>query len=355
MDSAFKRNNFDLLRLFAASQVMLLHAFGHLNVPLPSYLSVLDAFPGVPIFFAISGFLISASYENSADLRKYARNRALRIFPALWCCIIATVLAFSLLGANFLSLSGLTWLFAQFAGAIYTPVFLKNFGFGSYNGSLWTIPIELQFYILLPLLYCYTPAAQRRTRYIAFLWIAFLGIAILGSRLIPFTLDLTTEPLRTKLFRYSFLPHFYLFLTGVLLQRLRVYQWQVLRNKGVYWLVAYLALFYVLPRESGIVSIFMRLMLALVAVSMAYTGASIGHWLLRGNDISYGIYIYHGLFVNVFIEAGLVGRPRYALALAVCTYLAGYCSWLIVERRFLRRKGSINASASNQQAAHERV
>mgnify|MGYP001238677287 CR=1 FL=1 len=55
------RNNFDLLRLFAALQVALEHSSVHLQ---HSYaiLDMLALFPGVPIFFFLSGYLIFGSY-----------------------------------------------------------------------------------------------------------------------------------------------------------------------------------------------------------------------------------------------------------------------------------------------------
>jgi len=58
----FKINNFDLLRIFAASEVMVGHTILHLDISTPPWLiNLIYAFPGVPIFFIISGFLISAS------------------------------------------------------------------------------------------------------------------------------------------------------------------------------------------------------------------------------------------------------------------------------------------------------
>ena len=60
-----ERNNFDLVRLFAASQVLVLHAAYLLKVapapdtPLGAAFDVLGWFPGVPIFFIVSGFLIT--------------------------------------------------------------------------------------------------------------------------------------------------------------------------------------------------------------------------------------------------------------------------------------------------------
>ena len=67
-----KQKNFDLVRLAAAGQVMVYHGIQHLSVPLPAVLTNLIArFPGVPIFFVISGFLISASFARNPDIRQY--------------------------------------------------------------------------------------------------------------------------------------------------------------------------------------------------------------------------------------------------------------------------------------------
>src|SRR6202011_6269624 len=81
--SDWRVNNFDLLRLLAALQVAVVHSIGFLK-PTRYFARLmeagLDRFPGVPIFFVISGVLISKSYERSDSLRDYIRNRCLRIF-----------------------------------------------------------------------------------------------------------------------------------------------------------------------------------------------------------------------------------------------------------------------------------
>ncbi len=62
-------NNFDLIRLCAASQVMLTHAtFYFHSQTLSTLASLLALIPGVPAFFFVSGFLISA--EKPALNRK---------------------------------------------------------------------------------------------------------------------------------------------------------------------------------------------------------------------------------------------------------------------------------------------
>ncbi|HEX7954046.1 MAG TPA: hypothetical protein VF523_13330, partial [Burkholderiales bacterium] len=51
----------------------------------------------------------------------------------------------------------------------------------------------------------------------------------------------------------------------------------------------------------------------------------------------YGVYIYHGLLINLFVEMGLTGGVA-SLLLAGSAYLVGYVSWVAVERPFLSRK-----------------
>jgi peptidoglycan/LPS O-acetylase OafA/YrhL len=330
-------NNFDLLRIFAALQVVMGHSAWHLGIAQPTWWWLVDAFPGVPIFFMISGFLISASYERSASFGSYARNRILRIYPGLWCCLLVTVMVASFFGFRFLHWQALEWLVCQLAGAIYTPQFLKRFGFGSYNGSLWTIPIELQFYAVLPVLYWMTRKSRNRTALYWLAWVIFLGIAFGASMIFSPLREQDNEPIFQKLLRYSFLPHFYLFLTGVLFQRLQVYRYQWIAGKGLYWLAGYLILIRLVPYSAGGNVAFM-LVLAIVAVSVAYSAPTVAHRILRGNDISYGVYIYHGLLINIFVELGLVGRGVYLAFIACLACAAAYVSWIGVERPFLRKK-----------------
>ncbi len=87
-------NNFNLIRLLASIQVMIYHFLEHFGLnKLPIYKDihkVLSYFPGVPIFFFISGFLIFKSYELAPNFKIYLRNRLLRIYPALIVCFIFT-------------------------------------------------------------------------------------------------------------------------------------------------------------------------------------------------------------------------------------------------------------------------
>jgi peptidoglycan/LPS O-acetylase OafA/YrhL len=338
MANEFKVNNFDLLRILAATQVLLAHTAWHLGLGRPFGWALLEAFPGVPIFFAISGFLISASFERTQDVPSYARNRALRIFPALWCVVILTVACAALFGIHFLHVRALFWFACQLAGLIFTPGFLRPFGIGSYNGALATIPIELQFYILLPLFYLGTTRTERgRTAVFLVAWVVFILITYLNALAYPPGLEHHGLPLSRRVFGYSFIPHIYMFLTGALLQRWNAHRSRWIAGKGLAWVAAHLVAHFAIPWPA-LQYVVDTLILAVATVSLAYTVPGLSERFLRGNDISYGVYIYHGLILNILIERGLKGRMVYLLLVMALAFAAGILSWRFVERPFLRRK-----------------
>jgi peptidoglycan/LPS O-acetylase OafA/YrhL len=105
---------------------------------------------------------------------------------------------------------------------------------------------------------------------------------------------------------------------------------------GSYWLIAYIA-FYCLGPASAVGYLLSRV-LAVVVISAAYTLPGIARKVLHGEDISYGVYIYHGLLLNIFLHLRLVAHERYLLWVSGLTYLVAAFSWVCVERPFLRKK-----------------
>ncbi|MGF7039422.1 acyltransferase family protein [Mucilaginibacter lappiensis] len=329
----FKVNNFDLLRFFAATQVIVDHYFQHLNLPIsPRGIDILYLFPGVPVFFVISGYLISASYERNTHFSDYLRNRALRIYPGLWACVLVTIIVISLTGINFINSSSVLWLPSQLTGFIYTPGFLSGYGFGSYNGSLWSIPIELQFYLLLPLLYIILP--QKRLDY------GFYGLFILFFivHVLFYYIKLPSSFLQ-KAAGYTFIPYFYLFLIGVIFQRLRIYKLPFIYNKAHFWVIGYVAYSLLFPNlmDKAIFTSIKHVILSFCVISLAYSSPGIAKKVFNNNDISYGIYIYHGLLLTVIVQLKLQGYINVFTLIGI-TYFLGLLSWIFIEKPFIRSK-----------------
>ncbi|MCF0062670.1 acyltransferase [Dyadobacter chenwenxiniae] len=339
MEKSFRVNNFDLIRIFAAIQVLIFHAFDHLQIPRPDWATPLLYFPGVPIFYTISGYLISASFERSSDLRHYFRNRFLRIFPGLWGCLILTIGVASFFGFSFFSKQALIWLLSQMGGVIYTPEFLSGFGFGSYNGSLWTICVEMQFYFVLPIVYFIGKKIKHLNYLIFGAFFVFLIFAFTAKIYFP-GIGTDNELRLEKLLRYSYFPHFYLFLAGVVMQRLQIYKSNWIYGKGLYWVVGFILLKILFPiLSTPVLSIFSLLYLSVCTISVAYSNVGLSKKVLKGNDISYGVYIYHGLILNVLVSMGLVGNLNYLWVVILGACILGYLSWVFVEKPFLLKKG----------------
>lgn len=349
----FKTNNFDLIRLLAALQVLIFHATHHLDAPLNSQAInwAVSLFPGVPIFFFVSGFLISSSFETNNSLRDYTLNRVLRIYPALIVCLGITVALLASTGYLQREFSGkefLMWVVCQMTFLqFFNPDFLRGFGVGVVNGSLWTISVELQFYVLVPCLYALLTRLENRGKRSDLVIAGLLLLFLVANRWYFAVEDSAPVHLAYKLMGVSFIPWFYMFLLGVLAQRHFATLHQLLAGKGLYLLGAYVFLMFAISPfgvvHGNALGPFSYVVLALVVFSCAYSLPMLSRKLLRGNDISYGVYIYHMPVVNVLLELGFRGRPVDVVTATALTVLLACFSWFVVERPALRlKRHSIN-------------
>lgn len=353
-----KINNFDLLRLLAALQVVFLHAYGHLKISrdgISDYiLEFISFFPGVPIFFTISGFLIYWTFDrNPHDKKNYFRNRFLRLYPALWICFLCLVIAMlffkTMTISDLWNQSLLPWVIAQLTiGQFYTADLLRSFGVGSPNGSLWTITVELQFYLIVPFIYFLLARFKNlKSRNILLFTIAVLSI-FLNYSIGEF---MNEESIPVKLIDVTLLPYLYNFIIGILIynnfDRLK----SILVGKFWIWFIGFIVMSIVLSSylnvmtistHSSIVGYFGISVLSLLIISAAFTNTNLSEKLIKKNDISYGVYIYHMIIVNIFVELGLSGRLSTYFAVIVLTILCGYLSWIIIERPFLKLKKNTN-------------
>ncbi|HJQ10037.1 MAG TPA: acyltransferase [Gemmatimonadaceae bacterium] len=333
-----RANNFDLIRLFGALQVAVVHATEHLHaVRLEPLVGFLGYLPGVPIFFTVSGFLVSLSLERARSVRQYSTNRALRIFPGLWACV---ALSFLMVVAAGIELphagSVLSWFAAQFTIAqFYNPPWLRGFGVGVLNGSLWTIPVELQFYAALPLLAWW--AGRRSGRW------ALLAV-VAGTVMVSLR---TWGPPRTsllgKFLSVSLAPYLFFFLVGILLRYAYEKHPAYFRGRALWWALVYAAwvcveIIFGIPGSTGnLLNIGSIALLSTLVVSAAFSSESLSGRLLGTTDISYGLYIYHMPVVNLALVNGVVGPAGVACALLVSIGLA-ILSWKTVERPALGLK-----------------
>jgi len=165
-----RANNFDAVRLIAASAVVFSHAFliaegSEQNEPLArlsdnqSILGLLAVF----VFFTISGFLVTQSFFATKSPARFALKRAARIFPGLIASILVcgfvlgplvTVLPIGDYLRDPRLLAYLTQSIALELGDPKLPgVTFSDLKIGeTINGSLWTLRYEVMMYVMVLML-----------------------------------------------------------------------------------------------------------------------------------------------------------------------------------------------------------
>src|SRR5207248_1575449 len=143
----------------------------------------------VPSFFAISGFLIARSFLTTGSTARYLWQRALRIFPAYWVCLLLTagVVAPLAYGIEHGSLAGFTDSVGPSAlRYVVVNCYLKQRANiegiwqglpwpQTVNGSLWTLFYELKLYLLIAVLGSLGMLGRRR-HFVAVAFVALWGL-----------------------------------------------------------------------------------------------------------------------------------------------------------------------------------
>ena len=347
--NAYTKNNFDLIRLVAALQVVLFHLIHHFHLSgLEWFNRIILPFPGVPIFFFVSGLLISAAWDRNPSLRIFFLNRFYRIFPGLWVCVLVSVISLlffydiKVLKENFALL--LVWIGGQSTiFQLWNPGFLRNYGLGVVNGSLWTISVELCFYLFVPVFYWFLKYTKAKKRFV-------LAVVIFVSFSLNYFLirwhptDSTLSGLQ-KLFYLTFLPWLGMFCSGMLANFFLDRILKLVKNRllviifffGLVSVFTFYMPFYPFLSFGNSLGVINFIALCFLIIAIAFTNPSLSDKLLGKNDFSYGVYIYHQPTMNVFIALNITGITGFIASLGIC-FVLSVASWYFVEKPALRLK-----------------
>ncbi|RDS85602.1 acyltransferase family protein [Dyella psychrodurans] len=349
MQYRHESNNFDFIRLLAAAMVLCSHQYAVMDQPEPMPFGLFKLGTlGVLIFFATSGYLVVQSWERDPHAWRFAVRRFLRIWPGL---AVVTAIATLCVGPIFSHdsfssyfRSGTTW---AYFSQLYLRIKLDLPGVFQanplhvVNGSLWTIPVEVEWYgVLLVAGIC--GLLNPRLRYI------LLVLVLLYAGYIYFVFDVQHNPLSQFLSPKFGCEYGSFFCYGALLHCMRR-EWRA--N---------------LPLMAGVL-----LILAGLFVAMKHAYAAVYVWLPflvvwfgeystpmvrnagRFGDFSYGIYIYAFLVQQMVVSVMGIHHSYLTtlLVTVVCTLFCAVLSWHLVEGPALRLKRYFD----NRVAAAERA
>lgn len=339
-------NNFNLIRLVAALQVLLVHGVNHFGYS-AWFVEGLKAVPGVPAFFFTSGFLIFFAYERmqARDRAGFFINRLLRIYPALLVCVLVSTLTVYWVGyfdnRSISPIRFVAWIAAQTTFfQFYNPPFMRDYGVGVLNGALWTISVELQFYVLVPILY-YLLKCKRAV--LAGIFVVSMIVNVVANYLLrqPGQWD----HMYMKLLMVSFVPHLYMFILGFhAASNARLRQW-VDRINLKYLLLAYvLSMNFIVSyhaNASNGINPVSFVLLALIILKIAKVRLPIPAGVLgyfERTDFSYGLYLYHMPLLNLLLVLALFLPLANIGVLVAITFMAAAASWYLIERPALSHK-----------------
>jgi peptidoglycan/LPS O-acetylase OafA/YrhL len=352
------KNNFNLLRLYGAFQVLLQHSLYYLsndNSREDNYTffigNLMQQFHGVAIFFLLSGFLIFMSYDKHPNIVDYTINRVLRIYPALYVNIFVSLVILYIFGYLYFDFEFFSWFIVQITMfQFYNIEMFRGFGVGVINGSLWTISLELSFYILLPILvFIYN-------RNILLIIIIFISSFLLWI----YDIYSNHSIIYNRLLHISIIPHLFIFMIGMIYYKYFNTLQRYIKDKFLIWILLYL-LFLCISNDMNfhkfiIYFIIKWSLFSLVVFSFAFSWRELSYKLLKGNDYTYGIYIYHMLIINIFVTMGFVGDIKYLIYIILLSILFGILSWYLIEKPFLKlKKHSLFNELKNKKENSETV
>lgn len=293
---------------------------------------------GVYLFFCLSGYLLFLPFARAGfgpgrpvDLARYARNRALRILP-LYYAVAVTYLAVD--GAP-----RADWLaFLAFGENFSTRTVARV------DGPMWSLVVEVLFYLLLPFLAAALARLSRRSLVAGAGWLLALGTAAGAYRWFAYLQP--SHP--SALVQYNLPANFYFFVPGMLLALVKVgaegRPWPGPRLLASSW--PWLA-----ASAAGWAAVFWRYQLDLLLgpATFALVGACVlplrAAAPLRAlgwrplavlGTASYSLYLWHQPIVDALAGAHLGGYPGHLVAAGAAGVAVALVSYALIEAPFLR-------------------
>ncbi|MCE5324484.1 acyltransferase [bacterium] len=337
-----RKNNLDFIRFFAASLVIISHAFPlstgtdkrELMVLLTHDQLTLGRF-AVAVFFIISGFLITASYDRSQNIKRFVRARFLRIFPGLAVVVLLTAFV---LGPMVTSMPLAEYLHerqtCRYLGTMFLRnsdalpgVFVSNPFPNAVNGSLWTLFFEVLCYCIVAVMGI-VGLLKRRPILILFLLVM---IAPLPASWTWHRWHISTMLAFTKLFASGMLCYAYR-------DHIRLSKWLA---------VAALVGLLVSTQLGGLDRLLPILGTYLVMYCAFTPCGNLWSFAKRG-DFSYGMYIYaFPIQQTVMLISGGRMSPIFNMLISFpFVLLFAALSWHIIEKKCLKRKTAVKASTA---------
>ena len=330
-----KLNNFDVIRFLLSMTVFLIHAaFLSQSIFLKPIEFFLSPEIAVESFFIVSGFLIFMSYENSSNIKTYLLKRIKRIYPGYITVIFLSTAFIFYSNPDFYNIYFMQSTFKYFITNSFFLNFLQPEVAGVFqnnhskaiNGALWTLKIEVMFYLIVPFIAIFlkrfNTALILCLIYLLSLFYSYWIGNLMESGYLNSTSQLNHQ-LPAQLVYFS---------AGALF----FYYFAFFRKYLFVFLLVALAIFFF--KNVEFFRLLFPLALGCVIIACATLMPYLGKFSKFG-DLSYGVYIIHFPVIQYFISIGIYKDSAiWGFTLSVITVLfLAFVLWHFVEKPFLNR------------------
>ncbi len=338
---------FDYLRLILSVSVLAWHSYQYTHGG-PAAYEIANAWSAwltlliLPMFFSLSGFLVASSLQRVSSLTVFAWHRVIRIVPALAVDVFLSALLLGpflseLAPSDYFSSPAFLSYFWNVLGYIHFElpgVFIHSPVPNIVNGNLWTVPYELECYLVLIVLA--VVGVTRRKE------ILLYGVVVLcvATAIYRHGQGMSFETIPPNV---PGRPLVLCFLAGVALNLVRH---RVPYRRDLAVVLGALAL--IMLRD--------KTLLTLAPLPVAYFTAWLGlHQprkipVLMDGDYSYGIYLYAVPIqqtVQQLIPMGSTYLGNLVISLVLVSLFAMF-SWHVIEKPTLRLKDLFGTSAKKR-------
>ncbi len=322
------------IRIITAICVLYRHTIAHLNIDIPETITtIMSYFPGVPIFFSLSGFLMWGSIGRSRTFSQYLKKRFWSIYPQLWVAIIIEIIVILLLykePIKWIQL-GLFTITQSTIFQFWTPEFLRSYGCGCPNGSLWTICVLIQFYFFAYFIY---KALHGKNK---FTWFMSILVSAIIAYFSP-NIESSLPEVFGKLYSQTLLPYLWMFLTAAYIAENKE---KVLPFVEKYWFV-FIIITITIKTANLDIDLSNYYLLQTITTFAGLLGISTTFPKLNiKTNISYGIYLYHMTVVNALLALNFSQSPLLLFVVIIITCILAWISQKTTGEWSLKAKRSL--------------
>jgi peptidoglycan/LPS O-acetylase OafA/YrhL len=326
-------NNLNAIRLFAAILVIYGHMHALLGFPINGFVGNSVSTLAVKIFFVISGYLLCESWMRDSNPIRYALRRYFRIMPGL---ILLVLISMFIVGPIFTTLSINNYITDPNLKLYLSNIFLyityslpgvfnTNIYPNAVNGSLWSLPVEVLMYILLPIIISIGKWLKSRKLSI----IIFIIILIMANLIIlifypnyRYVIYATNIKDIISLAPYFFIGSLYSFLDIKIILNIQI---------------AFAALFALVMFEipTYLCELLLYVVLPYCILTFGLATPPVFWRIGNKNDYSYGVYLYGFLVQQMYVSkfGSLLSINQSFIICACISFVFAFISWHTIEER----------------------